>query len=66
MTAHPPPDDAAPEGATKHTAIGLGLNLLALAVIGYGYKDWKWGWVLFGIPITVVTFRYAWHLMTSR
>ena len=69
MTAHPPPDDAAPDGPTKHTAIGVGLNLLLLAMIGYGYwrsEDWKWTWVLVGIPITVVTLRYAWHLLRSR
>ncbi len=69
MTAHPPADGAAPEGATKHTAIGVGLNLLLLCMIGYGYwrsEDWKWAWVLVGVPITVVTIRYAWHLMTSR
>ncbi len=68
MNAHPPPEHAAPEGATKHTAIGVALNLLLLAMIGYGYwrsDDWKWAWVLVGIPITVVTFRYAWHLMQS-
>ena len=68
MAAHPPPDEAAPEGATKHTAIGVGLNLLLLAMIGYGYwrsEDWKWTWVLVGIPIAVVTVRYAWHLMRS-
>jgi hypothetical protein len=38
-------------------------------MIGYGYwqsDDWKWTWVLVGIPITVVTLRYAWHLMRSR
>ena len=69
MTAHPPRDDAAPDGPTKHTAIGVGLNLLLLAMIGYGYwrsEDWKWTWVLVGIPITVVTLRYAWHLLRSR
>ena len=62
-------DDAAPDGPTKHTAIGVGLNLLLLAMIGYGYwrsEDWKWTWVLVGIPITIVTLRYAWHLLRSR
>ena len=62
-------DFPAPDGPTKHTAIGVGLNLLLLAMIGYGYwrsEDWKWTWVLVGIPITIVTLRYAWHLLRSR
>ena len=68
MTAQPPPDSAPPR-ATKHTAIGVGLNLLLLTMIAYGYwrsDDWKWTWVLVGIPITVVTLRYAWHLVRWR
>ena len=42
---------------------------LRVAMIGYGYwrsEDWKWTWVLVGIPITIVTLRYAWHLLRSR
>ncbi len=69
MTPQPPSDADAPPRATKHTAIGIGLNLLLLTMIGYGYwqsDDWKWTWVLVGTPITVVTLRYAWHLMRSR
>ena len=69
MTTEPPTDNAAPEGATKHTAIGVGLNVLLLSMIGYGYhqsEHWKWAWVLVGIPIGIVTVRFAWHLIRSR
>ena len=62
-----PPDDA--PVANRHTAIGVCLNLLLLGLIGYGYarsEDYKWAWVLVGIPIAVVTLRYARHLLTSR
>jgi hypothetical protein len=68
MTTPPPTDDAAPQAATKHTAIGVGLNLLLLSMICYGYwqsEDLQWAWVLVGIPIAVVTIRYAWHLIRS-
>ncbi|HJN45654.1 MAG: hypothetical protein CL477_19775 [Acidobacteria bacterium] len=68
MTTHPRPDDAEPGSATKHTAIGVGLNLVLLSMIGYGYwqsEDLQWAWVLVGIPIAVVTLRYAWHLIRS-
>ncbi len=57
------------ERATRHTAVGIGLNLLLLTLIGYGYwrsDDWKSGWVLVGVPIAVVTIRYARHLLNSR
>ena len=66
MTAYQPLDDTTSTGATKHTAIGVVLNLLLLAMISYGYwqsENWKWTWVLVGIPITIVTIRYAWHLV---
>ena len=70
MTTPPslPPPDADPV-ANKHTAIGVCLNLLLLGLIAYGYarsEDYKWAWVLVGVPIAVVTLRYAWHLLTSR
>ena len=55
--------------ANKHTAIGVALNLLLLLMIAYGYwqsEDFKWAWVLVGIPIGVVTLRYAWHLVNTR
>ena len=64
----PPPPDADPV-ADKHTAIGVCLNLLLLGLIAYGYtrsEDYKWAWVLVGVPIAVVTLRYARHLLTSR
>ena len=68
MSTTPPPPDGDPV-ADKHTAIGVCLNLLLLALIGYGYAqsaNYKWAWVLVGVPIGVVTLRYAWHLLKSR
>ncbi len=68
MSTPPSPPHGDPV-ANKHTAIGVCLNLLLLALIGYGYagsEDYKWAWVLVGVPIAVVTLRYAWHLLTSR
>ena len=62
------PPDTTPV-ANKHTAIGVALNLLLLFMIAYGYwrsEDFKWAWVLVGIPIAVVTLRYAWHLVNTR
>ena len=64
----PPPSDRRPV-ADKHTVIGICLNLLLLALIAYGYsrsEDYPWAWVLVGVPIAVVTLRYAWHLLNSR
>ena len=64
----PPPPHGRPV-ADKHTVIGICLNLLLLALIGYGYRqseDYRWAWVLVGVPIGVVTLRYAWHALTSR
>ncbi len=68
MTTPPPAPDGDPV-ANKHTAIGVCLNLFLLLLIGYGYsqsEDYQWAWVLVGVPIGVVTFRYAWHLVKSR
>ncbi len=68
MTTPPSPPDADPV-ADKHTAIGVCLNLLLLILIGYGYarsEDYPWAWVLVGVPIGIVTLRYAWHLLKSR
>ncbi|MBM62646.1 MAG: hypothetical protein CL484_06825 [Acidobacteria bacterium] len=64
-----PNDKVVPGPANRHTAIGVGLNLLLLALISYGYQqsdNWKWAWILVGAPITIVTIRYAWHLIRSR
>ena len=69
MTTPPSPRPDGDPVANKHTAIGVCLNLLLLALIAYGYarsEDYQWAWVLVGIPIAVVTLRYAWHLLTSR
>ena len=55
--------------ADKHTVIGICLNLLLLALIAYGYsrsEDYRWAWVLVGVPIAIVTLRYALHLLKSR
>jgi hypothetical protein len=63
-----PTSDEAPV-ANKHTAIGVCLNLLLLAMISYGYvqsEDYRWAWVLVFIPISVVTLRYAWHIVVGR
>lgn len=63
---------SAPDGdpvADKHTVIGVCLNLLLLILIAYGYvrsEDYKWAWVLVGVPIAIVTLRYARHLLKSR
>ncbi len=68
MSTQPSPPDGTPV-ANRHTVIGVCLNLLLLALIGYGYarsEDYKWAWVLVGIPIAIVTLRYAWHLLKSR
>ena len=49
--------------------IGICLNVLLLALIAYGYsrsEDYPWAWLLVGAPITIVTLRYAWHLLKSR
>ena len=66
--ANKPSDVDPPLAATKHTAIGVGLNLLLLGMIGYGYwqsEGLRWAWVLVGVPIGVVTLRYAWHLISA-
>ena len=63
-----PSDVDPPPPATKHTAIGVCLNLLLLTMIGYGYwqsEGLRWAWVLVGVPIGVVTLRYAWHLVSA-
>ena len=63
-----PPPDGRPV-ADKHTVIGICLNLLLLALIAYGYsrsEDYRWAWVLVGVPIAIVTLRYARHLLKSR
>jgi len=68
MSKPPRPPDTTPV-ANKHTAIGVALNLLLLLMIAYGYwqsEGFKWAWVLVGIPIGVVTLRYAWHLVSTR
>ena len=62
-----PPDGQPP--ADKHTVIGICLNLLLLALIVYGYcqsEDYRWAWVLVGLPIAIVTLRYARHVLKSR
>ncbi len=68
MTTSSPPADGDPV-AGKHTAIGICLNLLLLTLIGYGYsqsEDYGWAWALVGLPIVIVTLRYARHLLKSR
>ena len=65
----PSPSPGGDPVADKHTAIGVCLNLLLLALIAYGYsrsEDYRWAWVLVGVPIAIVTLRYAWHLLKSR
>ena len=67
MSTPPSPPDR--PVANKHTAIGVCLNLLLLALIAYGYarsEDYQWAWVLVGVPIAIVTLRYARHLLKSR
>ena len=62
-----PPDDQ--PAADKHTVIGICLNLLLLVLIGYGYsqsEDYRWAWALVGLPIAIVTLRYARHVLKSR
>lgn len=68
MTTPSPPAGGDPV-ADKHTAIGICLNVLLLLLIAYGYsqsEDYRWAWVLVGLPIAIVTFRYARHLLKSR
>ena len=68
MSTSPAPPEGGPV-ANKHTAIGVCLNLLLLILIAYGYarsEDYKWAWVLVGVPIAIVTLRYASHLLKSR
>ena len=68
MDTPPSPPEGDPV-ANKHTAIGVLLNLLLLILVGYGYaqsEDYKWAWVLVGVPIAIVTLRYARHLLKSR
>ncbi len=65
----PPPSPDRDPVADKHTVIGICLNLLLLVLIGYGYarsEDFKYAWGLVGVPIGIVTLRYAWHLARSR